>query len=88
MKFDTLSSFVQQYTKENIDTLIELIIGLPGETYSSFKSNLEDLLAIGAHNSIAIYNCTLLPNAPMSDTKYVKDNGIKTRPTPIMLSHA
>ena len=88
MKFDTLASFVQQYAKENIDTLIELIIGLPGETYSSFKSNLEDLLAIGAHNSIAVYNCTLLPNAPMSDTKYVKDNGIKTRPTPIMLSHA
>jgi len=88
MKFDTLASFVQQYTKENIDTLIELIIGLPGETYSSFKSNLEDLLDIGVHNSIAIYNCTLLPNAPMSDTKYILDNGIETMRTPIMLSHA
>jgi putative methyltransferase len=87
LKFDTLSSFMKKYEAEQIDTVVELIIGLPGETYQSFKNGINTLLDNSAHNSLWIYRCTLLPNAPMNYAGYKKQHEIKTIRTPIELNH-
>jgi len=87
LKFDTLSSFVKKYEEEGIDTVVEIIVGLPGETYKTFKDGIESLLGASAHNSLWIYRCTVLPNAPMNYTEYKKKHGIKTIRTPIELNH-
>ena len=87
LKFDTLSSFVKKYEEEGIDTVVEIIVGLPGETYRSFKDGIESLLGASAHNSLWIYRCTVLPNAPMNYKEYKEKHRIKTIRTPIELNH-
>ena len=87
LKFDTLSSFVKKYEEEGIDTVVEIIVGLPGETYKTFKDGIESLLDASAHNSLWIYRCTVLPNAPMNYKEYREKHQIKTIRTPIELNH-
>ncbi len=87
LKYDTLSSFMKKYADEQIDTVVEVIVGLPGETYKTFKDGINSLLGASAHNSLWIYRCTVLPNAPMNYTEYRKQHGIKTVRTPIELNH-
>jgi radical SAM superfamily enzyme YgiQ (UPF0313 family) len=87
LEFDTLSGFMKKYEAEQIDTVVEVIIGLPGETYQSFKDGINTLLQNSAHNSLWIYRCTVLPNAPMNYTEYKKQHGIKTVRTPMELNH-
>ena len=87
LKFDTLSSFVKKYEEEGIDTVVEIIVGLPGETYKTFKDGIESLLGASAHNSLWIYRCTVLPNAPMNYKEYKEKHQIKTIRTPIELNH-
>ncbi len=87
LKYDTLSSFMKKYADEQIDTVVEVIVGLPGETYQTFKDGINSLLGASAHNSLWIYRCTVLPNAPMNYAEYRKQHGIKTVRTPIELNH-
>ncbi len=87
LKYDTLSSFMKKYAAEQIDTVVEVIVGLPGETYRTFKDGINALLEASAHNSLWIYRCTVLPNAPMNYAEYKKQHGIKTIRTPIELNH-
>lgn len=87
LKYDTLSSFIKKYQKIGIDTHTEVIMGLAGETYTSFRDGIESLLEASAHDSLWIYRCSILPNAPMNDPYYRKKHGIKTIRTPIFLNH-
>jgi len=87
LKYETLSAFIKRYQKEGIDTYTEVIIGLPGETYKSFRDGIESLLEASAHDSLWIYRCSVLPNAPMNDLEYRTKHGIKTVRTPIDLHH-
>jgi len=51
-----------KYTEAGIPTYTELILGLPGETYSSFLSGLEETLESVINNQVFIYHCQVLPN--------------------------
>ncbi len=62
-------------------------MGLPGETLESFKNGLENI----THTKIPlvfIYNCSVLPNAPMNMPEYKEKYKIKTTRSPIMLVHS
>lgn len=87
LEYETLSSFIKQYQREGISTYTEVILGLPGETYATFKAGIETLLDASAHDSIWIYRCTVLPNAPMNDAAHRAEHGIRTVRTPIFLNH-
>ena len=65
----------------------ELILGLPGENYDSFRNGLEDLLESGQHMSINIFNCEVFVNAPMGNEDYIKEHGIRTVRTSIHQYH-
>ena len=84
----SLSHFVQYYNKRGIPTYTELILGLPGETYDSFKAGINMLLEAGFHNSLSIYNCSVLPNAHTNNPQYKEYWKIKTKRVPVFLNHA
>jgi radical SAM superfamily enzyme YgiQ (UPF0313 family) len=87
LKYGTLSSFIKQYQRDGIDSYTEVILGLPGETYETFREGIETLLEASAHDSLWIYRCTVLPNAPMNEPAYYKEYGIQALRTPIFLNH-
>ena len=87
IKFDSFGELAATFREENIPTYTELIMGLPGETLKTFKQGLENI----AHtkiDTVFIYHCSVLPNAPMNVPEYRKKYGIKTVKSPIMLVHS
>lgn len=78
---------MEQYRKDDIPTYVEVIIGLPGEMYASFKDGLDQILSAGGHQGIAIYMCMMLPNSEMSNPEYVEKYGLKSVPMRAMLIH-
>jgi len=76
---------VIEYLKEkDIPAYIEIIMGLPEETFETFQNGIYKLIDdIGYHNYIGIYFMVALPNTPFGDPKYLKKYGInivKTAP--------
>jgi radical SAM superfamily enzyme YgiQ (UPF0313 family) len=87
LKFDTISSFIKKYQRDGIYTYTEIIMGLPGETYETFREGINRLLEAAAHDTVWMYRCTLLPNAPMNDLEYREKHKLRTVRTPIALVH-
>ena len=87
IKFDKFSDLVSEFKIHNIPTYTEIIMGLPGETLETYKNGLEVI----AHTKIGIvfiYNCGVLPNAPMNIPEYKEKYKIKVIRSPIMLVHS
>ena len=64
-------NLLKKYACENIPTYTDLILGLPGESYQSFKEGIDELLEIGQHSSLFVHLCELLPLSEMSQQKYI-----------------
>ena len=62
----------------NIPLYTELILGLPGETLTSWKENFSKLYKSGNHTGLTIYQAQLLENAEMnlSQRKLYKIEGV------------
>lgn len=58
----------QRYNKEGLHTYSELILPLPEETYDTFLDGICSLLSAGNHEDIRVWELSLLPNAPMSQS--------------------
>ena len=78
----------EKYDEADIPTYTELIIGLPGETYDTFRDGVEELLECGRHNSLLVHLCELLPLAEMHQTAYMKKYGIDFVKIPLNQPHA
>ena len=74
---DTINSFESQ----NIGVFVELILGLPGETLSSFLDGIFSLLEMGFHKFIGIYVLQVLPNTEFSDIEYIEKHGLILKET-------
>ena len=85
LTMEHFSDLMTSYTKANIPTYSELILGLPGETAESLCQGLCKLLRAGQHNSISVYYCELLPNAPMCTPDYMKKH--KIEPIKVQFNH-
>lgn len=85
LTMEHFSGLMANYTKANIPTYSELILGLPGETAESFCQGLCKLLRAGQHNSISVYYCELLPNAPMCKPEYMEK--YKIEPMKVQFNH-
>jgi putative methyltransferase len=77
----------ERYKKDGIPTYIELIMGLPGETYSTFKAGIDKILNAGGHEGLSIYQCVILPNSEMGNPEYIKKHGLQSVPMRAMLLH-
>lgn len=72
MPLENFHDLMSLYTENGIGTYSEIILGLPGETYESFRDGMEQLLEGGQHMSINFFNCELLMNSIMNDPEYMK----------------
>lgn len=88
IKFDKFSELTESFRSANIPTYTEIIMGLPGETLESFKHGLETVAEDTKIDSIQIYNCGVLPNAPMNEPSYRDFYKIETIRSPIYLAHS
>ncbi len=87
MRVESLGRFVRQYRRENISTYSEMIQGLPGETYETWKQSFNKLLGAGAHTSLFVYNCIVLDGTEMAEPAYRKRHGTQTLRLPTTLAH-
>ncbi len=76
-----------RFIKDGISTYTELILALPGETYSSFANGVSNVISGGQHNKIQFNNLSILPNAEMASNEYIKKYNIKTVKAPIVNMH-
>lgn len=88
MKFDRFSNLSNQFREEGLPTYSEVIRGLPGETLESFKEGLEQLVGESKIDTIYIFHCIVLPNAPMNIPEYKEKYKLKTIRSPIYLGHS
>ncbi len=72
MPIESFHHLMSLYNQNSISTYSEIILGLPGETYESFRDGIEQLLECGQHMSINFFNCELLMNSIMNDTEYME----------------
>lgn len=57
-------------TSLNIPTLVQLILGIPGDTYDLWRTCLTDLMDWGLHDNYQVFDYTLLPNAPAAERAF------------------
>jgi putative methyltransferase len=82
----TYADLKNRYQRNQIPTYTELILGLPNETRDTFVGGICQLLDIGMHEDLRVYELALLPNAPLSRPEMRKTFGLKTRFKPIRLT--
>lgn len=66
----------QRFTRDDVETYTDLILGLPGETYDSFAEGVSRVIENGQHNRIQFNNLSVLPNAEMGNPEYQKRYGM------------
>lgn len=87
MKVNNFRELITNYRQASIPTYTELIIGLPGESYSTFVQGVDTLLNSGQHDSLSVYHAMLLENAEMNRLEYKQLHGIKSQRIPLLLLH-
>lgn len=65
MKINNLQELLGYCHEQGVATYTDMILGLPQETFASWKTGLLNLLAYGQHDMIIIYFTQLLENAEM-----------------------
>jgi putative methyltransferase len=88
MPAETFAGLLRAYRAAGMDTYTDLIIGLPGESYDSFCSSLFGVIEAGQHYRLIIYNCELLPNAPMYRKDVIEKYGIRTVSSLLRQTHS
>jgi len=67
----------RRFSEAGVETMSDLILGLPGETYQSFASGVARLVELGQHNRIQFNNLSILPNAEMGDPTYQRRHAME-----------
>ncbi len=88
IKLETYRELLRRYRQDNMRVYTELILGLPGETYHSFKSGIEEVFQAGLYDQVGIFLCEVLPNTEMDDPAYNAKHGIQTRRIELAETHA
>ena len=84
---DVYSYLQRKFNADRIETLTDLILPLPGETYNSFVNGVCELMNLGQHNRINFNNLSSLPNAEVGDPDYQKKYGLKIVVTKVVNTH-
>ena len=82
-----LEHFLSLYNEEELTSYVELILGLPEETFDSFVDGICRTIELGQHNYIGIYSLTALPNTPFGDPEYISEYGLKVLNTYTAFNH-
>jgi putative methyltransferase len=78
MEMSDLKMIFDKCNRENIPSYTELILGLPKETYESWKRGVCEVLDAGQHNAIESWLAQLLENAHMNLPEEREKHGLTT----------
>lgn len=87
IKLETYYEIQRRFAAEGIETMSDLILALPGETYDSFTRGVSTVIENGQHNRIQFNNLSILPNAEMGDPEYQKKYGMVMVETKVVNVH-
>lgn len=73
---ETYSTLLQLFNGTGIPAFSDLILGLPEESYDSFRHGVEKIIRHGQHSRIQFINLTILENTTMADATYIEHYGI------------
>lgn len=88
MSIEIFSKLMKKYQKIGIHPYTELILGLPDETYESFRDGFQSLIEAGQKHYIHVWLCFVLANSPMAAKEFMERYGIKTVDSPSNLYHS
>lgn len=88
MSIEVFSKLMRSYNKAEIYPYTELILGLPGETYESFRDGFQTLIEAGQKYYVHVWLCFVLANSPMAKKEFMQEYGIKTVDSPSNLYHS
>ncbi|MBW1799460.1 MAG: radical SAM protein [Deltaproteobacteria bacterium] len=74
-----------RYNEHGIPTYTEIILGLPLQTRDSFIDGMCQLLELGSHDDIRLFQLSMLPNAPLSQKAFREKYDFKTRWKPLRM---
>ena len=75
---ETLSKWIRRCHRAGYRAHTDLILGLPGETLQSFCAGVEKLFALGQHEGVQFFPCSLLPNALLATPAYREKYKVRT----------
>jgi radical SAM superfamily enzyme YgiQ (UPF0313 family) len=78
ISLETYLELSRRFTRDKVETYSDLILALPGETYSSYVEGIDTLIKTGQHNRIQFNNLSILPNAEMGDPDYLAKFKMRT----------
>jgi radical SAM superfamily enzyme YgiQ (UPF0313 family) len=79
IKMSTYANLQNRFNDANVPIYSELILGLPGETVSSWKAGIDEIIESGLRNQLFIYLCQVFNNTEFNDPSYQEQFGIKTK---------
>lgn len=77
-----------RFRQAGIPTYTDILVGLPGETRTSFEEGVGTLIQQGQHQEMRFYNVYILPNAELGDPLYQKAHGIQSLKIPYLPPHS
>lgn len=69
---------VRTLVDAGIPIMVQLILGIPGDTYELWKGSLGDLMEWGVHEDYDVYFYSLLPNAPAAAPRFLQHWEVET----------
>jgi len=78
ISLDAFDELQRRFTRDGIHTFTDLILGLPGETYSSFTDGVARIITNGQHNRIQFNNLSVLINSKLGEPNYQRRHGLVT----------
>ncbi|MGA7935729.1 MAG: B12-binding domain-containing radical SAM protein [Kovacikia sp.] len=87
ISLDSFQELQRRFTRDQVETYTDIILGLPGETYHSFFDGVSQAIENGQHNRIQFNNLSILPNAEMGNPDYQKQYGMVTVESRIVNIH-
>lgn len=79
IKLESYTSLQRRFNDLDVPVYTEMILGLPGETYESWRSGINQILSSGLRNQLFVYQCEVYPNTEMGEPEYQKKFGIITK---------
>lgn len=76
-----------KFTRNNIPTFSDMIIGLPKEKYETFADGVNNLIECGQHNRIQFINLAILPNTQMDKPAYQRKFGLVVKEVKLFPHH-
>ena len=87
IKLSSYAALQRRFNDLDVPVYTEMILGLPGESYETWREGIEQILQSGLKNQLFVYQCEVYPNTEMGDPEYQRSFGIETLRTELREIH-